>query len=273
MPDRPTDAVVLPPALEILWGRRCPRQPRSARRARRRPDRRRGRRHRERRRAGGGLDGASGQGARLHHDVALPARAEQGRPAPADVERQRTRRSGDWSLEGEHLARATDRRGRSGPARGRSRRTSGSCSCRWRLLRSRPSRWPGSSSGSRRWTRLDVAGLRQDPGARPDQPARTHRRADGLRRAHAARRPAEESGVETDYGTLVRELADPATYPHLTRLVDSEPPPEVPADDPQRGVPLRHRHHPGRHRGACGALSHVTGRWSGRGRGSAPPRG
>jgi AcrR family transcriptional regulator len=47
-----------------------------------------------------------------------------------------------------------------------------------------------------------------------------------------AREAAEETGVETDYATLVRELADPATYPHLTRLVHSEPPAGAPADDP-----------------------------------------
>jgi hypothetical protein len=47
-----------------------------------------------------------------------------------------------------------------------------------------------------------------------------------------AREAAEETGVETDYATLIRELADPATYPHLTRLVHSEPPAEAPANDP-----------------------------------------
>ena len=35
---------------------------------------------------------------------------------------------------------------------------------------------------------------------------------------------AAESGVETDYGVLVRELADPEVYPHLTRIVGQEPP-------------------------------------------------
>src|SRR3954452_25219448 len=71
-------------------GTPLPRDARTARRARRGPDRRRCRPHRQRRGAGGGLDGAGGPRARLHHDVALPARAEQGRAAPADVERQRT---------------------------------------------------------------------------------------------------------------------------------------------------------------------------------------
>ena len=47
-----------------------------------------------------------------------------------------------------------------------------------------------------------------------------------------ARELAKETGVETDYGTLVRELADPATYPRLTRLVSAEEPPEAPADEP-----------------------------------------
>jgi AcrR family transcriptional regulator len=47
-----------------------------------------------------------------------------------------------------------------------------------------------------------------------------------------AREQASETGVVTDYGVLVRELADPATYPHLTRLVSAEPPPDAPGDEP-----------------------------------------
>jgi len=43
---------------------------------------------------------------------------------------------------------------------------------------------------------------------------------------------AAESGVETDYGTLVRELADPEVYPRLTRVVNEAPPPGFTADDP-----------------------------------------
>ena len=43
---------------------------------------------------------------------------------------------------------------------------------------------------------------------------------------------AEESGVETDYGTLIRELADPEVYPLITRLVSGEPPEGFEADDP-----------------------------------------
>lgn len=34
---------------------------------------------------------------------------------------------------------------------------------------------------------------------------------------------AEETGVETDYAVLVKELADPATYPILSRVVSGEP--------------------------------------------------
>jgi AcrR family transcriptional regulator len=45
-----------------------------------------------------------------------------------------------------------------------------------------------------------------------------------------ARELAVQSGVETDYGTLVRELADPATYPILWRVVSREP--DGPAADP-----------------------------------------
>jgi hypothetical protein len=44
---------------------------------------------------------------------------------------------------------------------------------------------------------------------------------------------AEESGVETDYGALVRELADPEIYPHLTRIAFGDPPADFAADDPQ----------------------------------------
>jgi AcrR family transcriptional regulator len=47
-----------------------------------------------------------------------------------------------------------------------------------------------------------------------------------------ARELARETGVETDYATLVRELADPATYPRLTRIVLAQSPPDSPADDP-----------------------------------------
>ena len=43
---------------------------------------------------------------------------------------------------------------------------------------------------------------------------------------------AEESGVETDYMVLVRELADPEVYPHLTRMAEQEPPPDSPESDP-----------------------------------------
>jgi hypothetical protein len=44
---------------------------------------------------------------------------------------------------------------------------------------------------------------------------------------------AQDSGVETDYGALVRELADPEAYPLLTRLVQQEPPDGFVGDDPQ----------------------------------------
>ena len=37
-----------------------------------------------------------------------------------------------------------------------------------------------------------------------------------------ARELAVESGVETDYAALVRELADPVTHPRLTRMVNDE---------------------------------------------------
>jgi AcrR family transcriptional regulator len=41
---------------------------------------------------------------------------------------------------------------------------------------------------------------------------------------------AAASGVETDYGALVRALADPEVYPHLTRTANEEPPPGFAAD-------------------------------------------
>jgi AcrR family transcriptional regulator len=46
------------------------------------------------------------------------------------------------------------------------------------------------------------------------------------------RRLAAQSGVETDYRTLVRELADPQLYPRLTEMVNEELPPDLAADDP-----------------------------------------
>jgi AcrR family transcriptional regulator len=46
-----------------------------------------------------------------------------------------------------------------------------------------------------------------------------------------ARELAEETGVETDYATLVRELADPQTYPILSRVV-SQQPADGPGPDP-----------------------------------------
>ena len=49
------------------------------------------------------------------------------------------------------------------------------------------------------------------------------------RRGRAA---ALESGVESDYMVLVRELADPEVYPHLTRMAEQEPPPDSPESDP-----------------------------------------
>ena len=92
MPDRSTeDAVRLPPALEILWGRRAPgsRGPRAELDVDRI--------------VSAAIDIANADGleavsmarvakaARVHHDVALPARRQQGRAARADVERERAR--------------------------------------------------------------------------------------------------------------------------------------------------------------------------------------
>ncbi len=139
---------------------------------------------------------------------------------------------------------------------------------------------PPLAPNSLAWVELGLAAL---DGL--DIPAHAKIRALGLISQHAlidarmafderrGKAAAAESGVETDYGVLVRELADPATYPHLTEIVGTEPPPGFAGRRPERRVRLRHRDHPGRPRGAGGALSHVTGRWSGRGRGSAPPRG
>ena len=79
------------------------RQARAAARAVGGRDRRRRRPDRRRRGARGDLDGPGGGRARLHHDVAVPLRREQGRAAPAHVQRQRARR-GEPGHRGRRLA-------------------------------------------------------------------------------------------------------------------------------------------------------------------------
>jgi AcrR family transcriptional regulator len=102
-----------------------------------------------------------------------------------------------------------------------------------------PMATPPLAPNSLTWVELGLASL---DGL--DIPAHAKIRALGLISQHAlidarmafderrGKAVAAESGVETDYGVLVRELADPATYPHLTDIVGTEPPPGFTAEDP-----------------------------------------
>ena len=115
-----------------------------------------------------------------------------------------------------------------------------------------------SPGARRRWRWLELGlGVLERRGPAPDI---TKIRLLGLISQHAlidarmlyderrARELAEETGVETDYMVLVRELADPAVYPILTRVVSEGAPVALPARR-VRGVPLRHRADPRRLRG------------------------
>ena len=112
---------------------------------------RRGRRDRARRRgrARRGLDGARGRAARVHDDVALPARREQGGARVADARRRA--RPGPGVRDARTGA----------PVWSAGRASSAPCCCGIRgastsrsRARSRPSaRSRGSTAGSRRWTR------------------------------------------------------------------------------------------------------------------------
>jgi AcrR family transcriptional regulator len=73
------------------------------------------------------------------------------------------------------------------------------------------------------YVKIRVLGLISQHGLIDARMAYDERRASEL---------AEGTGAETDYAVLVRELADPATYPHLTRVVQAEPPAEAPDGDP-----------------------------------------
>ena len=67
---------------------------------------------------------------------------------------------------------------------------------------------------------------------------------------------AEESGVETDYAALVRELADPATYPRLTRMVlEGQPARRRSHRAPSEEFEFDLDDHAGRVRGAAHSLT------------------
>ncbi len=81
------------------------------------------------------------------------------------------------------------------------------------------------------------------------------------RMANDGRRAEQEQGAPAwTYDALLRELADEATYPRLHKIAWTPPDPGSaltlggPAGPPSRarGVPVRHRPHPGRHPGLHG---------------------
>ena len=102
-----------------------------------------------------------------------------------------------------------------------------------------PMATPPLAPNSLAWVELGLAALDN-----LDVPAHAKIRVLGLISQHAlidarmafderrGKALAAESGVETDYATLVRELADPGVYPHLTEILDTEPPPGFEPDDP-----------------------------------------
>src|SRR3954454_1041769 len=223
-----TDSVLLPPALEALWGRRSPgtRGPRAELDVDRIVD------AAVRIANDEGLEAVSM--ARVAHELGFNTMSLYRHVQNKDELLQlmwnaSARTLGDWTPEGNTW---------------RERLTSWALRQRevveeniWitRLPMSMPPLAPSSLA----WVELGLAAL-----AEVDAPDYVKIRVLGLISQHGlidarmvhderqAREAAEETGVETDYATLVRELADPATYPHLTRLVHSEPPAEAPADDP-----------------------------------------
>lgn len=102
-----------------------------------------------------------------------------------------------------------------------------------------PMATPPMSPSSLAWVELGLEALND-----LDVPNHAKIRVIGLISQHAlidarmalderrGREQAAKSGVETDFGVLVRELADPQTYPHLTRVVNEEPPSRVEPEDP-----------------------------------------
>jgi AcrR family transcriptional regulator len=229
MPDRSKDDVVLPPALEILWGRRSPgtRGPRAELDVDRI--------------VSAAVDIANADGleavsmARVAKALGFTTMALYRHVATKDDLLQlmwnaSARTLGDWEPTGETW---------------RERLTS------WALRQRKvveeniwitqlPMSAPPLAPSSLAWVELGLAAIDD-----VDAPDHVKLRVLGLISQHGliaarmayderrAREQAAQSGVETDYGTLIRELADPATYPHLTRIALTPPPDGAPADDPQ----------------------------------------
>jgi AcrR family transcriptional regulator len=228
-PDRSTDdAVVLPPALETLWGRRSP--GRRGPRAELDVDRI----------VGAAVDIANAEGleavsmARVAKQLGFTTMSLYRHVRSKDELLQlmwnaSARTLGDWSPEGSTW---------------RERLTAWALRQREVLeenlwITQLPMSTPPLAPSSLTWVELGLAALDD-----VDAPDHVKIRVLGLISQHGlidarmafderrARELSTQTGVETDYATLVRALADPATYPHLTRVVGTEPPPEVPADEP-----------------------------------------
>jgi AcrR family transcriptional regulator len=230
MPDRSTeDAVRLPPALEILWGRRSPgsRGPRAELDVDRIVS------------VAVDIANADGLGAvsmaRVARDLGFTTMSLYRHVANKDELLQlmwnaSARDIHDFELEGDTW---------------RERLMS------WAVVQRRvieeniwivqlPMATPPMSPTSLAWVELGLEAM-----AELDVPDYAKIRAIGLISQHAlidarmafderrGKALAEESGVETDYGALVRELADPEIYPHLTRIALGDPPADFAADDPQ----------------------------------------
>lgn len=226
--DHTTEGVVLPPAIEALWGRRTPgtRGPRAELDLDRIVDAAVAIAN------GEGLDAVSM--ARVAKELGFTTMSLYRHVQSKDELLQlmwnaSARTLGDWSPEGETW---------------RERLTSWALRQRevveeniW--ITQLPMSTPPLAPSSLAWVELGLAALDE-----VDVPDYVKLRVVGLISQHGlidarmayderrGREAAAESGVETDYATLVRELADPATYPHLTRLVHAEQPPDAPTDEP-----------------------------------------
>jgi AcrR family transcriptional regulator len=227
MADRSTDDVVLPPALEILWGRRSPgtRGPKAELDVDRI--------------VGAAVEIATADGleavsmARVAKALGFTTMSLYRHVATKDDLLQlmwnaSARSLDDWTPEG---------------ATWRERLTSWALRQRavieeniW--ITQLPMATPPLAPSSLAWVELGLAVLDE-----VDAPDYVKIRVLGLISQHGlidarmayderrARELAAETGVETDYAVLVGELADPATYPHLTRLISAEPAPGAPDDD------------------------------------------
>jgi AcrR family transcriptional regulator len=229
MPDRPTDPVVLPPALEILWGRRSP--------------------------------GTRGPRAELDVDRIVSAAVDI---ANADgleaVSMARVAKALGFTTMSlyRHVANKDDLLQLMWNASARDVQDAVLEGDTWRerlmwwaVVQRRviedniwivqlPMATPPLSPNSLTWVELGLEAMTD-----LDVPDYVKIRAIGLISQHAlidarmafderrGKALAEDSGVETDYGALVRELADPEVYPLLTRLAQEEPPDGFTGDDPQ----------------------------------------